>query len=185
MATSKKLKSLKNSKMFQHEIHIPKERVAILIGRLGSTRRSIERLTHTKIAVTKDGDVTISSDDNLHVFLTTSIVKAIGRGFNPRIASSLWSEDKHLEIVSIRSIIGESEKKMLRVRARLIGSEGRARKNLERLTNTEISIYGKTVAIIGRYEDVAIARQAVDKLIHGSKHGNVYKFIERHKNRIY
>ncbi len=171
--------------MFSQELHIPKERVAIAIGKKGSVRRGIEKLTHTKIAISKDGDVAISSEDNLEVFLTTLIIKAIGRGFNPRVAIMLWSEENHLEVISIKDIVGDSEKKIIRARARLIGSEGLARRNLESMTNTHISIYGKTVAIVGNHEDVHVAKQAVEKLIHGSKHGNVYKYVEKQMQRTY
>ena len=171
--------------MFSQELHIPKERVAVAIGKKGVTRKSIERLTHTKLELGKEGDVTISSEDNLEVFLTTLIIKAIGRGFNPKIAMMLWSENNHFEVVSIKEIVGDSEKKIIRVRARLIGSEGRARKSLEGMTNTHISIYGKTVAIIGKHEDVHVAKQAVEKLIRGSKHGNVYKYVEKQMSRSY
>jgi len=171
--------------MFSQELHIPKERVAVAIGKKGVTRKSIERLTHTKLELGKEGDVTISSEDNLEVFLTTLIIKAIGRGFNPKIAMMLWSENNHFEVVSIKEIVGDSEKKIIRTRARLIGSEGRARKSLEGMTNTHISIYGKTVAIIGKHEDVHVAKQAVEKLIRGSKHGNVYKYVEKQMSRSY
>lgn len=170
--------------MFQSELHIPKERVAVLIGKRGSTRREIEQLTSTRISVTKEGDVSIGSDDNLNVYVTTSIVKAIGRGFSPEIAETLWSEEQYLEIVTIGNISRGSQKNLTRVRSRLIGSGGMARKNLEQMTNTHISVYGKTVAIIGCHEDVLLAKQAISKLICGSKHGNVYKYVERHKQRI-
>ena len=171
--------------MFSQELHIPKERVAVAIGKRGSIRKSIEKLTHTKLVIGKEGDVAISSEDNLEVFLTTLIIKAIGRGFNPKIAMMLWSENNHFEVVSIKEIVGDSEKKIIRTRARLIGSEGRARKSLEGMTNTHISIYGKTVAIIGKHEDVHVAKQAVEKLIRGSKHGNVYKYVEKQMSRSY
>lgn len=171
--------------MFQAELHIPKERVAVLIGKKGATRKSIEKLTKTRIVVAKEGDVAIEGEDNLNVFLTTAIIKAIGRGFNPEIAKTLWSEDKYFEIVPIKQKAHDSEKKLLRIRSRIIGSEGLARKNIEMMTNTSISVYGKTIAIIGSHEDVLLAKQAVEKLIYGSKHGNVYKYIEKQRKRVY
>lgn len=170
--------------MFQHELHIPKERVAVIIGKRGATRRRIEKATETKLTVDREGNVLISSDDNLNVFITSSIVKAIGRGFNPDIAMTLLSEDRYLEIIPIKSIIGDSANKLQRVKARLIGSEGKAWKTIEQLTNTDVSVYGKTAAIIGRPDDVLVAKQAIEKLIHGSKHGNVYKYIEKQKTRV-
>ena len=71
-----------------------------------------------------------------------------------------------------------SVKKLVRIKARLIGTKGKARRLIERMTNTHIVVYGKTVALIGKTDDVFIVKQAVEKLLGGSPHGNVYKFIK-------
>ncbi|MEK6861441.1 MAG: KH domain-containing protein [Nanoarchaeota archaeon] len=170
--------------MFQSELRISKERVAILVGKKGEIRKLIEKRTNTKIKISREGDVTISGEDNLNIFITISIVKAIGRGFNPHIAMTLWNEANALEIINIKDIVGDSEKKLQRVRARSIGAEGKVRKYLEKITNTSISIYGKTISIIGKIEDVHTAKLAIEKLIRGSEHGNVYKYIEKQKQRL-
>jgi len=44
-----------------------------------------------------------------------------------------------------------------------------------------IDLCEKTIGIIGLQEDVAIAKQAITNLLQGSKHGNVYAYIERQK----
>jgi len=49
------------------------------------------------------------------------------------------------------------------------------------MTGTEISVYGKTVAIIGLPEQVEIARKAVEMLIQGVPHETVYAFLDRKK----
>ena len=167
--------------MFTAEIKIPKDRVAVLIGTKGVTKKLIERRTKTKITVNKDGEVFIGGEDSLNVFNTSPIVKAIGRGFNPDIALMLLNEDYRLEIINIQEFTKKSKKKFVRIKARLIGSEGKARKVLEKLTMTDISIYGKTVSIIGKIEDVMLARMGLEKLLKGAPHGNVYKFIELQK----
>ena len=75
----------------------------------------------------------------------------------------------------------DSEKKLDRLKGRVIGSRGKSRNTLEKLTNTNISVYGKTIAIIGLIEDISISREAVEKLLQGSAHSNVYNFIEKQK----
>ena len=52
-----------------------------------------------------------------------------------------------------------------RVRARIIGSQGKTRAFIEEITETNISVYGKTVGIIGRAEYVTLARKAAFKRI--------------------
>ena len=49
---------------------------------------------------------------------------------------------------------------------------------IEELTNTEISIYGNTIYIIGDFEEMAAAESAVDMLLSGSEHATVYHFLE-------
>ena len=57
------------------------------------------------------------------------------------------------------------------------------RKNIEEYTKTAISIYGKTAAIIGTYENAEFARESLEKLIKGFTHKSVYKFLEEQQKR--
>jgi len=165
--------------MYMNELKIPRERVAILIGKKGADKKKLEKKTNTKINVGKEGDVEVSAEDNFDVFLTCNIIKAIARGFNPDIALTLLDEENCLEIINIIEEIGKSKKKLIRMKSRVIGTKGKAKHNIERLTNTKISIYGKTVSIIGDIEDVSIAREGIESLLKGAPHGNAYRLIER------
>ena len=70
------------------------------------------------------------------------------------------------------------------MKGRLIGTEGKARKTIETLTDCYISVYGKTVAIIGEVRDVSLARSAVEGLLRGAPHGNIYKWLEKRKKEV-
>ncbi len=164
-------------------VKIPKERVAVLIGKKGATKKLIERNTHTKLTVDKEGSVVINGD-SLDVFEANSVVKAIGRGFNPDIALTLLNEENCMEIINIKDFTGKSEKKFIRRKSRLIGTNGKARKVIEKMTNTEVSIYGKTVTIIGHLENVSIAKRGTEILLRGAPHGNAYKYIEREMHKL-
>lgn len=165
--------------MFSYELRVPKERVAVIIGEKGSIRRKIERGTSTKIQVnTAEEYVTISAEDNLNVHICKDIVKAIARGFNPDIALRLLNEANIFEIVDIKEYSKKSRNKLIRLRSRVIGTDGKARKMIEQMTNTDISVYGKTVGIIGNVEGVLIAKNAVARLLGGSPHSNAYREIE-------
>lgn len=170
--------------MFTYELKVPEERIAVIIGKKGDTRRKIEHKTRTKIYInTAEDYVTISAEDNLDVYLCKDVVRAIARGFNPEIAIKLLNENDTLEIIDIEDYSKKSTKKLIRLRSRVIGSDGKARKMIEQMTNTDICVYGKTVGIIGNVEDVSIAKQAVHSLLNGSPHGNVYRGIEDRKKR--
>ncbi len=170
--------------MFTEVIRIPKERVAVLIGPKGSFKRDLQIKLNVSIKIdSEEGLVEISSDDGLNNYLCKNIVQVIGRGLTPDEALVLLDENYLAEVIPIKDFTGSSKKKQGRVKSRLIGEEGRVRKNLEGLTNTKIVIYGKTVTIIGLITDVEIAKRAVMKLILGAPHGHVYSMIERFKSK--
>ena len=104
-----------------------------------------------------------------------NIIRAIGRGFSPENAMELLDEEKTLYIIHL----SDNARSLKRIRSRLIGTGGKARRNIERFTHTKISVYGKTVSIIGSYEDVEKAKGAVEKLISGVSHRSVYKDISQ------
>ena len=72
----------------------------------------------------------------------------------------------------------------VRLKGRVIGSEGKSRNAIEELTETNISVYGKTIGIIGLQQNVASAKKAIESLLSGSPHSNVYRFLERNNRAI-
>ncbi|MEK6903240.1 MAG: KH domain-containing protein [Nanoarchaeota archaeon] len=164
--------------MYETELKIPRDRVAVLIGRKGATKRKIQTLTNAKIRVSKEGDVSMITEDTVGSYLITPIIRAIGRGVNPDVALELVNENIVLEIVNMPDFTGKSPEKLKRMKARLIGTQGKARYVMEKFTNTTIVVYGKTVAIVGKVDDVAIAQQAVEKMLNGAPHANMYNFIK-------
>jgi ribosomal RNA assembly protein len=164
----------------QEELKIPKERIAVLIGEKGTTKRKIESKTKTKITVSsKEGDVKIEGEDALSVLNTKNIIKAVGRGFNPDIALTLLNEEFLLDLINIQDFAGKSKKAVERLKSRVIGTEGKAKRMLEKMTNTEVQVYGKTVAIIGKQENVYIARRGVEIILNGAPHNNAYFWIQK------
>ena len=164
------------------EIKIAKERIAILIGKKGEIKRRIARLTNTKIKVdSKEGDVIITGEDGLGVYTAKQIVQAIARGFNPDKALSLLDDENIFEIINIRDYARNTRNDLKRIKARVIGREGKAKEMIEYLTNVDLSIYGKTIAMIGKVEDVDIARHALNNLLAGSRHGKVYAYLQRQR----
>lgn len=171
-------------------VRIPKERIAVLIGKKGKTKREIERRTGTKIEVDSEtGEVFITSTkktkDPLAVWKARDVVLAIGRGFSPERAFRLFNEGEILEVVNLTDIVVGNEKNALpRVRGRIIGRKGRTREIIEEMSGADVSVYGKTVAIIGNPIQVEVARTAVEKLARGSPHGVVYRYLERRKKDL-
>jgi len=165
--------------IYKEEIKIPKDRIPILIGKEGETKKLVERSTKTKINIDSEtGDIVITSDESINCFITKTIIKAIGRGFNPDIALTLLNEENLFEVINIQEFSKKSKKRLLNIKARIIGTKGKAKSMLEQLTHTNICVYGKTVSIVGRIENVMIAKHGIESLLNGAPHGNVYRLIE-------
>ena len=170
---------------YSYELKVPRNRVAVIIGKEGSVKKDIEESTKTKLDIdSKEGDVFVSGEDALGLYTAREIIKAIGRGFNPDIAKLLLKSDYVLEVVDVSEYVGKSKEAMLRLKGRVIGREGKSRKLIEELAECNISVFGKTISIIGLPESAANARQAVESLLRGSTHANVYKWLERRRREF-
>jgi ribosomal RNA assembly protein len=162
------------------QLKIPKERIACLIGIKGNTKKKIEKLTRTRIEINSDeGDIIINSEDPLDSYICKDVVRAIGRGFNPDIALSILKEGNCLEVMEIKEFSRDTRNDIKRLKSRLIGEKGKARREIERISSTNICIYGKTVCIIGKQENVIFARQSIEKLLKGAKHSNVFLYMRK------
>ena len=167
-----------------YELKIPQERVAVLIGTEGKTKKEIEDATKSKLDITTEGEVIITGTDGLLLYTTLEIVRAIARGFNPKIALLLLKTDYALEMINLKDIVGKNKNTMERLKGRVIGTAGKSREEIERLTDTHVSVYGKTIGIIGEITQVGLARQALAMLLEGAMHSTVYRFLDRKKKEM-
>ena len=165
---------------------IPKDRVAALIGKNGETRRLIEKTSETKIIVnSQEGEVSVQQHGNpLKATITLSVVTAIGRGFSPEKAMLLFNEDFTIYVISLREFAKPGSHRISEIKGRLIGRNGRTREIIEEMTMTHISIYGDTVSIIGDYISIEYGKEAVIRLISGSKQRTVYQYLEKQIKNI-
>jgi len=168
---------------------IGKKRLAVLIGREGETKRNIENKLGVLINIdSKTGNCEIlpKLDDTnytpLNVFTAQKIVNAINRGFNPVKAMKLLEDNFELEIFNLLPIVGKSDKRITRIKGRIIGRNGEMRKTIEKFAESYVSVYGKTISIISDYDNLHIARKAVTMLINGMPHHVVLKFLENKYN---
>lgn len=168
---------------------IPKDRVGVLVGPGGVVKSTIEDKLSVDLKIdSPSGSVEIgvkpNASDPTGALQAKDIVLAIGRGFSPERAFRLFSEDTTLDIIDLHDFFGKNDAEIRRVDGRIIGREGKTRRILEELTGTAISVSGHTVSIIGGYEAVTMAKDALEKLIKGRTHGTVYKFLRRRRQEI-
>ncbi len=169
---------------FMYELKIPKGRIAVLIGTNGEIKKQIEEETNTKINIdSQEGDVSIVGDDGLGLYSAREVVTAIGRGFNPHTARLLLKGDHIFEQLDLSEAVN-TKAQFIRLKGRIIGAGGKCRKLIEELSDVSMTIYGKTIGIIGEPQKVAIARKAIDLLIRGSMHSTVYRWLEKRRKQL-
>ena len=169
---------------------IPKDRIAVLIGRKGVTRRALEKATNSTLHIdSTSGDVSVEWNEEFDPILRMKlpdVIRAIGRGMNPDRALQLLKDDHHLMLYDMREYVGKNPNQQRRIRSRLIGRNGRIRELIEEHSGSEIAIYGSTVVIIGDEEALPLAGQAIERLLQGAEHSSVLKHLEtqRRKKRM-
>jgi len=141
----------------------------------------IEEKTKTTLEIDSEtGTVSIASaDDPLQALRVMDLVRAIGRGFSPERALPILDDEMlMLDVLDLSKMVG-TKNDMARIKGRVIGKDGKSREIIERLSGARLSVYGKTVALLGYPEQIKIARTAVEMLLDGAPHGNVYSFLEK------
>ena len=169
---------------------VPKNRIAVLIGSKGATAKSLRNASGCKefIIDSDTGDVEVvwgepGTYDPVKAMKFPNVIKAIGRGMAPKAAIQLLEDGHFFELVDIRKFVGKRSNQQRRIRGRIIGSQGKIRKLIEGLTDTQISIYNSTVVLVGEEEGLSAARQAIEMLAGGAEHGTVLNFLERDRRR--
>ena len=170
-------------------IRIPGDRVGVLIGPKGKNRRKIEETFGVNISVESDsGNVEIKvredQPDVSVLFTVKNIIQAIGRGFSPRNAMYLQDEEKDIMIIDLEDYVGTSRNAQNRVRGRIIGKDGKSREILEELTECLVSVYGGTVGLIGPFDMLPVAKEAVEMLINGSFHKTVWNHLYAYRRKM-
>ena len=152
----------------------------VIVENMGKIKRAvpvIENKVKVKLGVSKKGLGVSIKGSELNEYLVEKVVQAVDFGFDVEDALLMMNEDFVLEFVDVK---GHTRRKNLRdVRARLIGTGGKARKTIENLTGSVIVINGNRVGMIVDSEHLDAVVQAIESLIQGAKHGNVFARLEK------
>ena len=164
---------------------IGQNRIAVLIGKNGETKKDLEDALGVQINLdSKTGDCEVKpviehpNYGVLNTFIAEKILNAINRGFNPTKAMKLLDETFDIEVFNLYNLLGKSEKKIKRLKGRIIGRNGEMRRAIERFAESYVSVYGKTVSIISDYDNLQISRKAVNMLLSGMPHHSVLRYLE-------
>ena len=166
---------------------IPLDRLGVLIGKEGSTKSKIEQAFKVQLIIESENGIVdivpaIASDDPTTILRARDVVIAIARGFSPQRALKLIDDDIVLDVIDLRETFGRNERDIARLKGRVIGREGKIRRLIEEMTNAQVSVYGHTISMLGEFETVTAAREAIELLLKGKQHSTVYKLLRKIKS---
>ena len=163
-------------------VTVPDEKINIikvLIPRL-------EEISNTKIVFnekTKSISVSPKNNNAYDAMKVVSVIKAIGLGFEPDDAMKLMSDDYVFEEINLKEV-ANSQDDLKRIKGRIIGEKGKTKKIIQEYTGVKILITDHYVGIIGRMEQVDIAKRAIEMLIKGKEHSTVYRYLDRAEREL-
>lgn len=169
-------------------VRIPKDRIAVLIGSDGRVREQVEEMTGLELDIDSESGVVEvrgeSDMDPVMPLVAADFVKAVGRGFAPKVAYRLFEPHVYFDLMDLTEWVGDRENHLRRVKGRIIGSDGKTRRALQEYTGADLAIYGKTVALIGDHKQLMLAREAVEMIIEGAPHAAVYQHLDERLHDI-
>jgi len=169
--------------MEQMVIKVPEERVGAFLGRENATLGMLESKLGLKLEVKRDGSVVMEGESD-RIYFGKDVIKAIARGFGPEVALYLAEkEDFMFELIDLGEFCG-TENAIHRVKGRIIGSEGRVKKDIENMADCHIAVYGNTVGIIAPFDSMSYAKEAIGMIINGSMHSSVLNFLSRKREEL-
>lgn len=163
------------------QVRIPEERVGVLIGEDGETKEKFEKFTGCELKV--EDNVASVEGEPVDEMVARDIVKAIGRGFTPEKAFQLLEKMTALHVIDVKEF-ADTRNSRERLKGRVIGRDGEARRHIEKEANVEISVYGSTVSLIGDAGNIEMAREAIKMLLNGSSHSTAYNYLEKNQAKI-
>jgi ribosomal RNA assembly protein len=160
-------------------LKINKRRLPVVIGNNGSTKKDLERKCNVSLDIeSSSAEIIISSNNYYNVYISKKIINAIARGFSPEHAFKLLNDNFNLDIISIKDFTGKNEKRINQIKGRVIGKDGKFKIYLETKFGCFISVFGNTVSIISRSEDINSIREIIEVLLKGQKHTSAFKLTK-------
>lgn len=156
-------------------VRIPSQRTTVLVGEKGATKKMLEKRCKVKLTARPDGEVELEGEE-VDLYFAQEVVRAIGRGFEARVALKLLKEDYQLYVIDLKEH-AHTENAIHRIKGRVIGEAGRIKQEIEKAADSDICIYGNTVAVIARIDSIAYAKEAIGRLIHGAPHSTVLRYL--------
>lgn len=146
------------------------------LPRIIKNKRRLEKILEVKI--TNKGKEVFIDGEPENEYFAEKVIDALNFGFPFSASISIKTEETAFEKLNIKEFSRTQNFK--RVRARIIGQNGKTLKTISELTKCFLELKDNEIGIIGLPEDIFGTRTSLISLIKGAKTANVYAYLERH-----
>ncbi|MCA9487855.1 MAG: hypothetical protein KC516_02745 [Nanoarchaeota archaeon] len=147
------------------------------IPRIIRNKKKLEKTLEVKIS--NRGKEVYLEGNAENEYLAEKVIDAINLGFEIEDALSIKKEEKDFEIMNIKDYT--KNKKLERIKSRLIGKEGKVLSTLRNLSEAHIQVHENQVGIISDPEILETLTQAIIQIIQGAKQSHAYAFLEKNR----
>jgi len=103
---------------------------------------------------------------------------SLSHGIDEENAFKIIKYDMILYIINLKNIF-DSKDDIKRILGRIIGENGKIKQKISEITECSIYIDNSNIVLIGSFEDVEYAKQAIQILVDGSPHSRLFKFLDK------
>jgi len=162
-------------------ISLPQKTITALTRNDSKLLKEIEQRGKVKLAV-DEREVSIDGEGGQE-WVVEQILKALGYGFLAKQAYKLFSDQYFMDVINLQDAFRGNQKKMVRYKARVIGAQGTAKKKLQELSGAHLAVTADQIAILGEFDDLKSAKEAILRLLEGAEHNGVYAYLEKENAR--
>lgn len=135
-----------------------------------------------KVELKIAGDLVEITGEEINEFIAEKVIKAVDFGFDTAEALLLKNEDFVLNFINIKD--HTRRKNLEDIRGRIVGRSGKAKRTIEEITGSVLVLHDNTVGVIASSEHAEQTMQGIVSIIQGSKHGNVFSYLERQNTNL-
>ncbi|MFH2106900.1 MAG: hypothetical protein ABII22_06590 [Candidatus Micrarchaeota archaeon] len=159
-------------------LKIPRDRIRAL----QQAKKEIQNTCKIKLNIV-EGEVTVEGDV-ADVYFAKDVVKAVARGFHPKVALKIYTKDFQFYLINLKEH-AKSDKAITLIKSRVIGEDGKIKREIEDSTDSYLSIYGNTIGIVAKIDTVEYVKEAIEIIINGSKFSTLLRFLAEAKEKIF
>jgi ribosomal RNA assembly protein len=142
--------------------------------------KEAKEITGTEVILNKENlnAVIISKGRGSDVVKMRDFLISLTLGVDEFDAKKLLTDEYMLYLIDLKTII-DSKEDISRILARIIGEEGKIKKRISEATGCSLYISDSKIALIGSYDEIEYAKNAIQIIIDGSPHARLFKYLEK------